>query len=85
MVSYIIIVILGLLTFFEGLIYAFFSDFADMFAPIFFSGALSSYNTDESIYGYNILMTLFKYCLMVFLLYIGLFVWTMSQKPEKHW
>lgn len=85
MVAYIIIVIFGILIFFEGLVYAFFSDFTDMFAPIFFSGALSSYNTDESIHGYNILMVLFKYCLMVFLLYIALFVWQMSQKPERNW
>ena len=85
MVAYIIIVIFTVLLFFEGLVYAFFSDLADWFVPIFFNGALSSYNTDESILGFNILMTLFKYSIMAFLIFIALFVWQMSQKPEKHW
>lgn len=71
--------------FFEGILYAFFSDLVDFFVPIFNNGTLSSYNTEESIYGFYFLMTLFKYCLMAFLLYIAFFVWQMSQKPEKHW
>lgn len=85
MVAYLIIVIMVILIGLEGLTYVFMSDMIDYFQPIFFSGALSSYNTEESIWGYYFILALFKYFIMATLLYIALFVWQMSQKPEKHW
>lgn len=85
MVSYLIfrIIILGVLVL--GIVYSFASDVVDFFIPIYSNSPLAQYNIPELQWGYDVVITIFKFVLVPAL--IGLIYLTiqMAQKPEQPW
>lgn len=85
MVSYLIfkIIIIGILII--GIFYSFASDVIDYFVPLFSTGPLAAYRTSDTIWGFDVVMTLFKFVLIPVLVGLIYFTIQMAQKPEKPW
>ena len=87
MVSYLLIV-LGISIIVSGITYNITSDLVDSFVSalsITFSHDSKFTMDQDSIDTGNLLMTLFKYCLIPILFVLGYFAWTMAQKPVRPW
>lgn len=87
MVSYLLIIV-GLSLIVGGITYNFTSDIVD----ISLSSLSTVYSTDskftmdaDSIESGNMLLILFKFCLIPILICLAYFSWVISQKPERAW
>jgi hypothetical protein len=85
-VAYLLLVGLFLTLIVVGIAYMFISDFVDFilngingFAGTPLAGQLDQSSIDTG----NLLLVLFKFCLIYFLFIIIYWVWTMAQKPER--
>ena len=77
------VVIIGIIVI--GLGYAFLSDAVDIFIPQYRSGLLSGYNDELTNWGFDVLMTIFKFILIPALFVIAYFAWNMAQKPLQRY
>lgn len=85
MVAYLIFTVIFIGIIILGIVYSFASDLVDFFIPLFSTSPLSIYNTPETTWGFDVVVFIFKYVLIIALIGLMYHTYQMAQKPHEPW